>query len=435
MTYKLGKKEAGAISLYNLLSQHDGLAVAEIMELLGINRKSVYNYFDYLEEQGIRLSSSNKGHKKVYSLAQDNEDLGKYQPIDKNVLRTFSIVRTLQSKPMPIKELLALYDKADLIVNDSVKRGDIDFGFKEGTHSIDIQRTQLDKLLRSIVNEGILEQPEKNGILYPTGNHVPVVLELDREEASDYYYDLKRISEGHPHYAALKSIHNKLGYMTGDFTEIDNNFFVNYGSRNIGLKNIEAAIAKLSGKDCTRYIIKCTYVGKNKNLNVVYLAAGLLVYSAEKDTVYLMGKKANAAGKIKAGHHILNMNFVTAIEATEYTNEFWHSDEYMSIFAEMFSIADEKPEKVIVEFDNIRSVRRKIGRLLWQRPKASLSVNNEQTFIYTDVIRGMSDFASYLRRYGKSCRVIEPASLRKIMDETVKHSIARYEEAGYGEIL
>ena len=45
-----------------------------------------------------------------------------------------------------------------------------------------------------------------------------------------------------------------------------------------------------------------------------------------------------------------------------------------------------------------------------------------------DTIRGLNDFANYLRKFGYGCKVIEPKELKEKMIFSVKRALDRYNE-------
>ena len=58
---------------------------------------------------------------------------------------------------------------------------------------------------------------------------------------------------------------------------------------------------------------------------------------------------------------------------------------------------------------------------------------DDETFVYEDDLRGMSDFAKYLRRFGRSVKVLEPESLRKMMLDDVERLEEVYRKEGLYE--
>ena len=93
----------------------------------------------------------------------------------------------------------------------------------------------------------------------------------------------------------------------------------------------------------------------------------------------------------------------------------------------MFSISIEPPTDVIVEFDNVANIERKLRYLSCQRRYASIEVSSK-TIIYKDKISGLTDFAMYLRKFGKCVHVIKPAKLQEMMMYSINRTLSRYKE-------
>lgn len=429
----MGKKETNTKLLYDSLVAKEKLSIAEIMELLQVNRKSAYNYIANLEANGVKLNSEKQGRTMFYSLADKEDDLGAYEPITKDMLRSFSIVKTLQEKPREHKELLALYDLDVIVKNNTAYHGDTDFGYLEGTHSIDIKRTQFDKLVKELLENGILVQPNKNGPLYATGKLVPIIIGYDEENYWELSARLEKLPSGHPYHKELVSASEKLAALIGDAVNTEAGYFYNYGRKLVNYENIATAMERLPLRKCSMYIAKFTYKGKNGHSYSVHLATGMIVYSAEKDKLYLMGKRANSTGtKISKGCQILNVDNIESVEVTDSRHDYWQSQEFKQLYEAMFSISADAPAKVRVVFENIFKIKSKVAQLLSQRPTARLTLK-EGTIVYEDTISGLDDFASYLRRFGRSCKVEEPEALKKMMAQNIVLSLERYKEAGYGK--
>lgn len=93
----------------------------------------------------------------------------------------------------------------------------------------------------------------------------------------------------------------------------------------------------------------------------------------------------------------------------------------------MFSISADPPVRVKVKFD--ATLEQKVTQLSMQRKNSSIARDSRNnTLIYTDLISGLYDFANYLRQFGQSVQVLEPAELKKIMELTVTRSLMRYDE-------
>ena len=94
----------------------------------------------------------------------------------------------------------------------------------------------------------------------------------------------------------------------------------------------------------------------------------------------------------------------------------------------MFSISTGKPFEVEVEFDHVFGILNKVKRLSEKRKHTSKVICINQKIIYRDTIRGLQDFAVFLRRFGRSCKVIKPVELIQLMDTSINRSLTRYEQ-------
>lgn len=126
------------------------------------------------------------------------------------------------------------------------------------------------------------------------------------------------------------------------------------------------------------------------------------------------------------------MSRISTIENTDFPNDSYRSTTYQHIFSEMFSISLEEPLMVKVRFDLEANVKRKIHYLKQHRSGASITYFPEENQLeYQDTIRGLGDFANYLRQFGRSVHVIEPASLKDKMNFSIDRTLSRYEEDEY----
>ena len=174
------------------------------------------------------------------------------------------------------------------------------------------------------------------------------------------------------------------------------------------------------------------YPFAEKKLAVIYRTAagrelertvqtGLIVYVVETSRIYLMGKDRDLR------YLVIPMESILSVRESEGTNTCYNAPEFHKIYREMFQISTEDPVHVRVRFQNLSFVREKVDRLCKVRPNAKLEVR-ENELIYTDTIRGVADFARYLRRFGKSAIVEEPKILRDQMILTARKVLDIYEE-------
>lgn len=418
---KTNKVEAGANKIIEALQNKGKLSILDMMDLLQVNRQSVYNYLKRIVARGIKLHTEADGHSMLYSLAKGNTSLAKYESMDLNVLRSFTIVRKLQQKAMEPKELIKV-----LNVTTKAKKEEADGYFDQET---DLGRTQFDKLIRSLLEQGILTQVKKRAKLFPSGQGIPVLLNLDQDEMWALCDKLESVAPGNPFYTELQSIYQKLSVLGAEANDMDENIYHIYGKKYSQFNNVRNLLTNIPLQSCVVNIVKYYYKSFNSGkLNSVYMATGIIVYSTDKDRAYILGKQTSASGKIYDGHIVIRLDSVVKVEATNKPNKYWLSKEFYEICETMYSIAsDTKQEKIVVEFDNIGNIRSKLENILYQRKQAKLSyVDNK--IIYTDVVMGLPDVENYLRQFGKSCRILEPLKLKELMQYSVAKSLNAYEE-------
>ena len=106
-----------------------------------------------------------------------------------------------------------------------------------------------------------------------------------------------------------------------------------------------------------------------------------------------------------------------------------------SVWTEFYRLSQPKkqiddPVHVRIRFQRIYWIEKKVELLKSMRKKATLT-STEKELVYEDTIRGLQDFAGYLRRFGRSVIVDEPADLKEKMIFSAQRTISRYEEILY----
>lgn len=199
------------------------------------------------------------------------------------------------------------------------------------------------------------------------------------------------------------------------------------------LEEINQWMKKLSDSSYAEKLIRITYKTKAGQMLTILFQTGLVIYSVEKAKLYLLGKEYTEEPALTEKYNsIIDMSRISTIENTDFPNDSYRSTTYQHIFSEMFSISLEEPLMVKVRFDLEANVKRKIHYLKQHRSGASITYFPEENQLeYQDTIRGLGDFANYLRQFGRSVHVIEPASLKDKMNFSIDRTLSRYEEDEY----
>lgn len=426
MAALVGKKERYTQMLYQLLKDKGELSVAQIQELLGISRKSVYNYIEELEARNVQLQTRAQGKTKLYSLVEEAVELGQYGAIDKNVMIVSSIVRALQKQPMTEKELIKAWGM-DIRQDDG--------SFAENDY-VGIKATQLHNLLATLTEARVLQWDGKNNPYYPTGKLVPPLLKLQLDV--DSFYELKdkleSITTGHPYYKQLHTVYEKMNFICDDEEYENDEVFLVQGKSYFRFQEVKPLVQRLIDANFANKIISFELTDKQGKVTKKTFAVGMLVYAADKDKLYMFGRNANADGKIKGSATPIDVSKIDNVQEKEGANTIFGSQEYQDIYKEMLSVSIEPAEEVEVEFEHKFNNLAKLEQLKRQRPLAKLVVKGD-TIIYKDRVRGLADFANYLRTFGKRFRVVKPLKLRKIILNGIMRNLKLYEELENGQLL
>lgn len=160
------------------------------------------------------------------------------------------------------------------------------------------------------------------------------------------------------------------------------------------------------------------------------ISVGLLFYSIETNTFYTLCYN-HTQERIEADR----LDYIDYITDEEMPNTIFHSEEYYRIYNEMFG-PGYYPEmyhvkvllqdfgNVVLRFKNLSSIRNKSSiRLIESPPDGCI-----YKYVYEDDIRGLDDFARFLRTFGLSVLVMEPPELKEKMKRTYNRVIEKYTE-------
>ena len=157
------------------------------------------------------------------------------------------------------------------------------------------------------------------------------------------------------------------------------------------------------------------------------ICVGIIVYVVETARIYLIGEDARRKEQAPGRYYVsIPMDRIISVSEGERVNTCYNTPEYHRIYREMFQVSTEDPMDVRVRFENFTFIRDKIERLCAVRETAHMEITGSE-IIFTDTVRGKGDFARYLRRFGRSAIVEEPAQLREIMMNASRKILALYE--------
>lgn len=400
MPKEKSKKSEKSLRLLEALQNKESLSIADIMKLLDCNRQSAYNYINYLEDNGITLEKELRKNKTYISVPKDAFDENNaisFLPVTGRILYKYDIIKTLYNGPAD----------AHILLENGVSE------------------SYLYKLLAEMLKN---KEIKKEGNLYFLNTEtISATLSLTDTEMGKVAQNLSHIPKGHPYYEQLSSIHEKINLTLGniDSNDLHLDHYIIFGRKHFTFDVIQKELKKLEKIDYPHKVLRVHYLTNAGIERSCLFATGMVVYTLEKDTLYLMGKNYSTEKKYNM---LIRLNQITYIEATTQEHTHFNSMEFQDIYNTMFSISVDEPVNVVVEFKNIFNIKKKLMQLCSQRPTAKRLRFVGDNIIYRDTIRGLSDFANYLRRFGRGCKVIEPQELKDMMTFSVERSLQRYLE-------
>ncbi len=388
-----------------------GCSLEELKEKYASSTETIKADIKYLRAQGLDIATVRKNTQNRYVLKQEATETTYFEKTSsKNVRKVFLMLMLQKNNGMSfqdIKDAVVKYSRDKYIQYYSDR--------KEEKNDLTFNTLRND--IKELLEEKMIQ--EQDGLYY-VSSKAPLQLVLSESEAEHVFMLLENCAKGSVYEKTLNGIKKK---MTDAFfyeTEGASKDYYVYKRKYEEADRIEAILSELSKYSFETKQLAIKYVGNNGQDVTIYMSVGNIVYSLEKDKVYLLGHS-------KGKPMVITYQQIKSIRETKEDNKVFRNDFYKRLVNTMFGISVEEPVHVKVEFDNREYIREKIGRILQNRPEAIIT-EGEHVFIYEDNISGMHDFARYLRGYGSGCRVLEPKKLQNIMKQSAMRMLEFYEK-------
>lgn len=308
------------------------------------------------------------------------------------------------------------------------------------TESRERQQNRLRNMIDGSEKSGLIargfisaEVNDQGETVYSLTKEAPTYLRLREETAMDIRELIESFRESYPFSKTLKSVEKKLFLSLisreteeNDDIEKEVSQFISsskprmiFSGREVRDQEIQKTAERLSHIPFERFPVRIVY--EDADSRPFVFMTGLYLYSSDKDRLYLIGRKRG-----NTTDSILNAEKIISISVAEGKNTLYRNAYYLTLFDEMFSISIEPLTHVKVQFDNVFNIYQKLGTLQSFRKNSKVSKSADGKIIYEDDLRGLEDFAKYLRRYGRSVQVLEPAELKARMELTVIRMKERY---------
>ncbi|MBO5521136.1 MAG: WYL domain-containing protein [Eubacterium sp.] len=247
------------------------------------------------------------------------------------------------------------------------------------------------------------------------------------EELSRYYSRRKKKTTGsRVQISAYESIERKIAHGIPEHSLMIKKSYARHTGKQNTLSSVQLGLLQqFQQYPYETHTLSIPYV-TNAGKHITWtFSTGLIVYSVETSRIYLLGKNQEKRNTVIA----LDRADLEQIEILSTHNYCYRSPEFFQIEEEMFSISVDDPVTVRVRFDNMPFITSKLDHLLQMRKHSKTELINEGTeILYTDTLRGIPDFARYLRRFGHHALAEEPMELKERMLYTSRKVLELYEE-------
>ena len=389
------------------ISENKTVSTKQIMELFNIKKATLSEDITALKSQGVPLITT----RGFVSIEDNKSSANYYEKISNSTIRQWLILFILSqsNKPITFKTIQEEYQN-----------------YNYGYCSTD----SLHKDLQTLQANNYIHYSDNNHTYKLTNkyNHYITPLYDNLEPFCEKYASQ---IESNPNALELKRFHDTAKIMLFGFEDDDsyqpNENYIVHGKRNLLDEATKKAYDELNLYPYEARKLDITYNSKDGIITAEDFSVGLVVYSIEKNRMYLLGEILDK--KI-----IIAVDTITKYNTTKKRNTIYNSPEYMKIFNEMFSVSVDDLETVEVIFDNRDHIRYKLDVLKSKRPNSQITLDKENdTLIYTDKLRGISDFASYIRQYGRGAVATKPEYLHTQMLESAERIIKNYKEVHHYE--
>ena len=250
-----------------------------------------------------------------------------------------------------------------------------------------------------------------------------------------------QIPSSHQYYKPLQSAKDKI--LKELFHSIDNvedtkDNYILYGKEFQSIDTIYEDYGLLDGSNYKSNIIKVNLIDNGITIQR-YFAIGLIVYSEESQQLYLLGR-AKVSYEDEGIFSCLPLGDIQNISSTNYQNHEYGKAIYDEYYNSMINICLPDTHHVVVEFyaDYLPTLT-KLKRLHTTRCNSSLkekhkNINGKLTtssIVFEDEVSDLESLASYLRSFGRACKIIEPKELATTFKEEIEECLLAYKQEGF----
>ena len=394
-----------------------------LMEKLDCNRNTVNNYYKRCLESGNKIKKTKVGHETAYYIESDEPV---FAPLTGDMVYKYLIMQNAVPGSDNRKNLLGVDINR---LEDST--GEIGIFLK-------IPVSKYYELVKQLVDEGELKILD--GRLYPGRKKIPVSLRLDEDLANEYLNILSMMPPGYHSRRLIDSIYEKLNSFFQLEERSDDVYFVVGRSYSIA-NRIHDILSELMAVDYINHLIVISYLGKNGRIEESIIAVGLVVYSVEKDKIYLIGERRGSGSDVrkKSNHKeltvFIDVEKIKGVKEEKGINRFYQNKHFMELYNKMFSIGNSRlfengeEESIQVCFSRSDYIEDRLQNLCDYRKESKAKIKeSEEGLIYSDMVVGLDDFLKFLRQFTGDYKIINSSRLIAKKREYIEKMLKAYSE-------
>lgn len=290
-----------------------------------------------------------------------------------------------------------------------------------------ISVTALRKDLNDLREQKLVTMNKTNHTEYQLSNAAPYIIPISGDSLYEFCQKYSEIVSSSDTLSPLQQAYEKIKHLIN--YEEGNLAYSRFGRiNNITQEQIDNFDAFIVHPYKTNLLELTSNYGGETHIET--FAVGLIFYSVETGNFYVLGKNITV-GRIECRR----MDWFKEVKDLQGTHNEYHAKKYYTIYEEMFSAHyEDNSYKVKVLFSDFGNVTKRFTDLQSTRANASIRrINNKPEdciydYVYEDTIRGLSDFARYLRGFGMSVLAMDPPELKDKMLFTYNRIIEKYGE-------
>lgn len=411
------------------------LCIRDMQHILqDCSRANAYNNFNALKKMGYTFEDYTQNKVKYYTLISTPDTSGDLELLTPKIFQKYLILHALQSS-----SYVNLKHTTDKILMDTLKNilniaSQKERCVEEYLTTLNLSHTRFYELFQELITSGVISQPHPN-TPYVINHPFETLKKYQRDVLEEECAALSVITQATPYYNTLRHIYQKQCITLEKISseEISKDKLLIYGKNYQCSDNNSSYLKKLFANKCETNYIKIKYQRtKDHSIQNYYFATELILYSAEKDQLYLIGKTKHPGHKYAKQEMVLKCNQILDITTCEETHELFENQDHLDFLPYVFSLASYTQKKipVTVVFENTPDIQTILSNLHEQRIQTSrLEELADGSLKYTDEIVDIENFAKFLRRFGAKAKILDSPELITATKHTITNTLHQYKEA------